>query len=389
MPNIDILVTFMGLLAINEENEKIIDFFPPDKDINKIANFLIKLDKNIIEEDIKKFFENLRRKEYEKIYIEDERLTNLLKQFFKGEIYTKNILINIEEVLIKNNIFKNIEEYRKLVREVSLQLLREKLKISISRRDIMIVHGVNVIEDLNKQINLIYTRCKEWYGIHFPELQDFLKDIKEYLKVVNKIGSRENFTEEKILEIIGKHKHINEIIEIAKKSIGTELNKEDEEQIRNLAEEGLRLISLKEKIENYITSLMEYEAPNIVAVAGPIIGAKLIALSGGLEKLAMLPASTIQIMGAEKALFRFLKTKRGAPKHGIIFQHPYIHTAPKWQRGKIARAIASKISIAAKIDYFSGEYRGNELRESLEKRIKEIKEKYIKPEVKHKKGMKK
>jgi nucleolar protein 56 len=386
MSNVNVLITFLGLIAIDEESEKIVDFFPHDRNIEKIVDFLIKLDKNIIEDSVKKFFESLKKEKYEKIFIEDERLANLLKSFLKEKISIKTISIkNIEDILIKNNIFKNIEEYRKLAREVALQLLREKLKISVSRRDLMIVHGVNVIEDLNKQINLIYTRCREWYGIHFPELQDFIKEPEEYLKIVSKIGSRDNINEEKLLGIIGKHKYFNEIINAAKKSIGIELNKEDEEQIRNLAEEGLRLISLRNKMEDYLSSLMEYEAPNIVAVTGPILGAKLIALAGGLEKLAMLPASTIQIIGAEKALFRFLRTRKGAPKHGVIFQHPYIHTAPKWQRGKIARAIAAKISIAAKIDYFSGEYRGSELREALEKRIKEIKQKYSKPEVKHKK----
>jgi nucleolar protein 56 len=377
MTNVSLLITFLGLIAIDEENEKIIDFFPRDRNIEKIVDFLIKIDRNIIDDEIKNFFEYIKKEKYDKIFIEDERVANLLKNFLKEEIFIKTISIkNIDDILIKNNIFKNIEEYRELAREVALQLLREKLKISVSRRDLMIVHGVNAIEDLNKQINLIYTRCREWYGIHFPELQDFIKDPEEYLKMVNKIGSRKNINEEKLLEIIGKHKYFNEIINTAKKSIGIELNKEDEDQIRNLAEEGLRLISLRNKIEDYLASLMEYEAPNIIAVTGPIIGAKLIALAGGLEKLAMLPASTIQIMGAEKALFRFLKTRKGAPKHGIIFQHPYIHTAPKWQRGKIARAIAAKISIAAKIDYFSGEYRGSELREMLEKRIKEIKQKY-------------
>jgi nucleolar protein 56 len=386
MTNVSLLITFLGLIAIDEENEKIIDFFPRDRNIEKIVDFLIKIDRNIIDDEIKNFFEYIKKEKYDKIFIEDERVANLLKNFLKEEIFIKTISIkNIDDILIKNNIFKNIEEYRELAREVALQLLREKLKISVSRRDLMIVHGVNAIEDLNKQINLIYTRCREWYGIHFPELQDFIKDPEEYLKMVNKIGSRKNINEEKLLEIIGKHKYFNEIINTAKKSIGIELNKEDEDQIRNLAEEGLRLISLRNKIEDYLASLMEYEAPNIIAVTGPIIGAKLIALAGGLEKLAMLPASTIQIMGAEKALFRFLKTRKGAPKHGIIFQHPYIHTAPKWQRGKIARAIAAKISIAAKIDYFSGEYRGSELREMLEKRIKEIKQKYPKPEIKHKK----
>ena len=109
------------------------------------------------------------------------------------------------------------------------------------------------------------------------------------------------------------------------------------------------------------------------------MGARLIALTGGLVNLAKMPASTIQVLGAEKALFRSLKTGTRPPKHGIIFQHTLIHEAKRWQRGKVARAIAGKLAIAARTDAFSGKYIGDRLQAGLDKRIEEILKKYEAP----------
>ncbi len=120
-------------------------------------------------------------------------------------------------------------------------------------------------------------------------------------------------------------------------------------------------------------------APNLSAIAGPVLGARLLAKAGGLKKLALLPASTIQVIGAEKALFRHLRTGARPPKHGILFQHPLVRNAKKWQRGKIARTIAAKLAIAAKEDYFGGKYIADDLRKEIEERVKEIKEKYPNP----------
>ena len=86
-----------------------------------------------------------------------------------------------------------------------------------------------------------------------------------------------------------------------------------------------------------------------------MLGARLISLAGSLEKLAEFPSSTIQVIGASKALFKHLRARAPSPKHGIIYSHPLINTAPWWVRGKIARAVAAKLSLAARIDFYSGE----------------------------------
>jgi nucleolar protein 56 len=124
---------------------------------------------------------------------------------------------------------------------------------------------------------------------------------------------------------------------------------------------------------------MEEEAPNTKAVAGTLLGARLIAIAGSLQNLAMRPASTIQVLGAEKALFRSLKTGARPPKHGLIFQHALLHDAKRWQRGKIARVLAGKLAIAARIDAFGGKYVGDALKADINKRLAEIRERYKEP----------
>lgn len=141
----------------------------------------------------------------------------------------------------------------------------------------------------------------------------------------------------------------------------------------------LDLYRLRGTLDEYIEAVMKEVAPNITALVGAKLGARLLSLAGGLEELAKLPASTIQVLGAEKALFRALRTGGKPPKHGVIFQHPYIHKSPRWQRGKIARALATKLSIAAKVDQFSGRFVGDKLVKEFEERVEEIRKLYPRP----------
>ncbi len=169
------------------------------------------------------------------------------------------------------------------------------------------------------------------------------------------------------------------IAEVAGKSMGADLEENDLSQIQTLCKGTLQLYDARQSLEGYLTSLMEEVAPNVTALVGSLLGARLIALSGGLANLAKMPASTIQVLGAEKALFRSLKAGTRPPKHGTIFQHSAIHEAKRWQRGKIARALAGKLAIAARIDAYGGKYSGVQLNTDLQRRIKEIQEKYKAP----------
>ena len=141
----------------------------------------------------------------------------------------------------------------------------------------------------------------------------------------------------------------------------------------------LELSKLREYLTEYVGQVMREVAPNITELVGPLLGARLLSLAGSLETLAKLPASTIQVLGAEKALFRALRTGGKPPKHGVIFQYPDIHRSPRWQRGKIARALATKLAIAARADYFTGRFIADELKKALLERIDEIKKLYARP----------
>ena len=177
---------------------------------------------------------------------------------------------------------------------------------------------------------------------------------------------------------------ISAFVKAIDESKGGNINQKDLIIISLLAENTLQLVKVRDKLVNYVKSNMNQIAPNISAVAGDTIGARLIAKVGGIEQLARQSSSTIQLLGAEKALFRSLRTGARPPKHGIIFQHDQIHSAPKWQRGKIARSLAGKIAIAARIDVFRGKKADN-IEAMFNDRLIEIKTKYKEPIIKLKK----
>ncbi|MBI5253192.1 MAG: C/D box methylation guide ribonucleoprotein complex aNOP56 subunit, partial [Euryarchaeota archaeon] len=146
--------------------------------------------------------------------------------------------------------------------------------------------------------------------------------------------------------------------------------------ISDFAGQAYDLYEFRERLEEYIASAVEETAPNTAGLAGATLAARLLSLAGGIQNLARMPGSRIQVLGAEKALFRHIKSHALPPKHGVIFQHPLIKTAPWWHRGKVARSLASKIAIAARVDAFAGESIGEKLKEGLLKRVEEIKRKY-------------
>ncbi len=237
------------------------------------------------------------------------------------------------------------------------------------------MESVQALDEIDKTANIMSARVREWYGLHFPELTSWIDENISLMKLILKFRTRENYNAEE-LEAMGYSKNKSRAIEeAARQSRGADIREEDLLRVAQLAEETLHLFSLRDKLATHVEKTMKQVAPNVSEIAGASIGARLIARAGGLRKLAILPSSTIQILGAEKALYRALKSGARPPKHGILFQHEAVHSAPKWQRGKIARSVAGKIAIAARIDSFRGS-RDENLGHSLKLRIDEIKEKY-------------
>ncbi|MBI2655726.1 hypothetical protein HYX06_04880 [Candidatus Woesearchaeota archaeon] len=236
----------------------------------------------------------------------------------------------------------------------NLKLTKLDVKNSVNR-DNLIIQSIKSIGEIDKAINLLVKRLREWYDLYNPEFSRATE-------------SHESFVEE-ILN--------NEKSELLKKinvdkadSIGAELGQEDIEPIKSLAHQTYDLYQLRKTHLNYISALMDGYCPNIKAVCDVMVAASLIAHAGSLKRLSILPSSTIQILGAEKALFRHMKTGAKPPRHGIIIGHSLIAKAPDRMHGKVARALADKISIAAKIDYFRGKFIGDRLRKELEEKFK-------------------
>ena len=246
------------------------------------------------------------------------------------------------------------------------------------KEDLHLVNAIQALDELDRFLNIMTERTMEWYGLHFPELQDILRDNLALAKLVIEIGTRGTFDKETLEKQGFGDKKAEAIALAAEKSKGGTIAEKDMRRIVGLAELAVKTATEREKLAETVESTMNKIAPNVTQVAGATIGARLIARAGGLERMARLPASTIQVLGAEKALFRAIRTGSRPPKHGILFQHEAVHMAPKWQRGKIARTLANKIAIAARIDYYRGT-KAEELTGLFEKRLKEIKIKYKEP----------
>ncbi|WP_455277551.1 hypothetical protein [[Eubacterium] cellulosolvens] len=336
--------------------------------------------------EIDQFIESLKKNKYESLIFEDETLAKYVRKSFKIKTYFKKPCKQIDDFkekmpsyAVKLKVTKTKDEFNKFLHQLSMQIARKAVTEAITKRDIYAVQAVRTIDDLDKTINLFAGRIREWYGLHFPELDRAIDNHDTYARLIQNLGNKNNFTK-KILEKAGLPKdRAKRIAEIAQISMGANISDEDLKWIKSFAEEILNLYKLRESIEEYINKVMQEIAPNMSSLVGSIISARLISIAGGLDNLAKMPASTLQVLGAEKALFRALKTGSRPPKHGIIFQYALVHQAPKWLRGKIARVLSGKLSIASRLDAFEGEFAGEQLKKDVIEKVNEIKEKYKSP----------
>jgi nucleolar protein 56 len=283
------------------------------------------------------------------------------------------------EVAVETDFVEDAKELAVWNRNVSMELAKLRVKGAVEKRDLIIAQAIQTLDDLDRTVNLFMGRLREWYGVHFPEFDRLIEKHETYARLVTDLGYREKFTLD-ALEQEGLPKERAEVTaKAAEASMGADVAEQDLAEIQALSKNVQSLYELRKEMENYVDKTMEEVAPNTRTIAGALLGARLIAIAGSLQNLAMKPASTIQVLGAEKALFRSLKTGARPPKHGLIFQHALLHDAKRWQRGKIARVIAGKLAIAARVDAFGGKYVGDALKAEADKRIEEIREKYKEP----------
>ncbi|KAM7153677.1 nucleolar protein 58 [Macrochelys suwanniensis] len=258
-------------------------------------------------------------------------------------------------------------------------LSRYKLKFSPDKVDTMIVQAISLLDDLDKELNNYIMRCREWYGWHFPELGKIVTDNLTYCKCVRKVGDRKNFSTSDLLEVLPEE--IEEDVKAAAEiSMGTEVSEEDINNILHLCDQVIEISEYRTQLYDYLKNRMMAIAPNLTVMVGELVGARLIAHAGSLLNLAKHPASTVQILGAEKALFRALKTKRDTPKFGLIYHASLVGQTTAKNKGKISRMLAAKTALTIRYDALgedSSAEMGAENRLKVETRLRHLEEKGI------------
>jgi nucleolar protein 56 len=338
----------IGVFAFNEKGELIDKIFSP-KDVKKIAQ---NINQGLTTEE-KQIIDRLKKNGYT-TFVSSKH--NDAYQFEEDNLGDKKYRQNFRTTAKEGN-FSDLE-LNEFLTSIGIELTKIRIK-DVVKKDKIIIQAVDAIDEIDKSLNIFIERLREWYGLHFPEMGRFVEKHERYSKIVAQFGLRDKIEEK-------------DLAELKKTSMGIELSEKDEEILKEYATRMNELYKLREHIENYIDYVLKEVAPNLRELATPLIAARLIAMSGSLDKLAKKPSSTIQLLGAEKALFRYLRGRGRSPKYGLLFTHVYIQNAPADKRGKVARVLASKLCIAARIDYYGKVDRSQEMKKDLETKIKQI-----------------
>lgn len=384
--NCTMILSELGPFVLNNENELI--YSKKFKNIIS-SNILIS---NGDYSEILDISDKLRR--YDSVFSNDTGLISYLRNnginvYVMPSEKIRDISKHKLIYLIQAGFAENEFDAHMQLRQFALDFSSSKVRRISEKLDLHISQSINALDELDKIINVIGARLREWYGLHFPELDYLIQNIFTYAEIVKLSGNRNNI-DLNMLENLGiESKRADMILVAVQRSKGGDILEENLSIIKKLANEVIMQTELRKILAHQIEEMMEKIAPNIKDLLTATVGARLMAKAGSLQKLSVMPASTIQIIGAEKALFRSLKTGAPPPKHGILFQHPILHSAPKWQRGKMARAIASKVAIAARIDLFRNGEKDLHISEQLNKRIAEIQEKYKEPRLSEQKPYRK
>jgi nucleolar protein 56 len=384
--NCTMILSELGPFVLNNENELI--YSKKFKNILS-SNILIS---NGDYSEILDISDKLRR--YDSVFSNDTGLISYLRNnginvYVMPSEKIREISNHKLNYLIQAGFAENEYDAHIQLRQFALDFSSSKVRRISEKLDLHISQSINALDELDKIINVIGARLREWYGLHFPELDYLIQNIFTYAEIVKLSGNRNNINLN-MLENLGiERKRADMILVAVQRSKGGDILEENLAIIKKLGNEIIMQTELRKILAHQIEEMMEKIAPNIKELLTATVGARLLAKAGSLQKLSVMPSSTIQIIGAEKALFRSLKTGAPPPKHGILFQHPILHSAPKWQRGKMARAIASKVAIAARIDLFRNGEKDLHISEQLNTRIAEIQEKYKEPSLSQQKPYRK
>ncbi|KAJ4702934.1 Nucleolar protein like [Melia azedarach] len=269
----------------------------------------------------------------ETLGVADSKLGNAIKEKLKIECVHNNAVMELMRG-VRTQLTELIsglgaQDLQPMSLGLSHSLSRYKLKFSADKVDTMIIQAIGLLDDLDKELNTYAMRVREWYGWHFPELAKIIQDNIQYAKAVKLMGYRANAANLDFSEILPEEVEA-ELKEAAVISMGTEVSDLDLMNIKELCNQVLSLAEYRAQLYDYLKSRMNTVAPNLTALVGELVGARLIAHGGSLLNLAKQPGSTVQILGAEKALFRALKTKHATPKYGLIYHASLIAKITLW-----------------------------------------------------------
>jgi len=312
---------------------------------------------------LKKLLSEHVQEENEQLAVADSKLATIIKDKLDISCIANTPIQQLMSCIRQqaNSLIPNLDELDNDAMQLALAhgLSRFKLKFSSDKIDMMIIHAVSLLDDLDKELNNYIMRCKEWYGWHFPELAKIVPDNEQYIKTILAIGVKENAGETDLSEFLDDKKE-KQVKEMAELSMGTEITEEDMLNIVQLCKNVLDLYEYRTQLFEYIKNRMMAIAPNLAILVGELVGARLISKAGSLINLAKHPASTVQILGAEKALFGALKTKHSTPKYGLIYHAQLVGLSNQKIKGKMSRALAAKAALSCRVDAL-GETSSNEL----------------------------
>jgi nucleolar protein 56 len=369
--------TLIGVFALTEDGRVIEKALYP-KEPEKIARAITRQRNGEVTKEVTRVVEGVIKRGFDGVTTTNQDLAETLRGEFSLEVSVVDSSLGDElreqlpTIARQNNIVRDDEGYYDLGRQVSTILTRGAVQDALGGKEAQITQTVQLLGELDTSLNGLSSRVREWYGLHYPELSRIIRDHEKYLKFIKEIGNRSSATPENVEALGLQRREETSILKGVEGSMGAPLSVEELDEVQRLASQVLSLYEYRVRLTEYISGIAAETAPNVSAIAGPTLAAKLIERAGSLKRLAMMPSSTLQILGAEKALYRAVKTNARPPKHGLIFQHPYVNAAPRGLRGLRARHLAAKLSIAARADAFSGNMIAEQLKKELDEAASQV-----------------
>ena len=366
-----------GTFVLDEKNEVIAKYvvYP---DVGLAVSSLLAISDGEVTPVIDAIVAEIEKLGEKEVFVEEQMLARAFTRFENLSVnvsvnkITKWFRENLDEYLTKLGVIKNPEEISSFRRDVAIRLSKAKVSAASGEKDLLVKNAIDAIDEVDKSINVLVMRLREWYSVHHPSLSRLVEDQDQYARILKETSGKESMKRDMLVSAEVPEATIELVMDAILGDIGAELRDIDLNIIKVLAISVDNMYNTRKELEDYVATVMEEIAPNVTALVGPLVGARLISLAGSLMDLARKPSSTVQVFGAEKALFRAIKTGADPPKHGIIYRVSEINSAPYWQRGKIARALAGKLSIAARVDAYSDRNIGASLREAFLVRVEEI-----------------